>query len=198
MIPGRLPAPVHLRVRFLWCVVTVVAVFTVLGLRLLYLQVLQGSRYRYLSENNRIRVERVLPPRGLILDRRGEVLAEVRASFDALVIPAELPREERDPVYAELASTLELDPEEVARAVEAPGPPRWKARILKRRLSRPEMARLEAHRLELPGVVVQATPVRFYPFGELMGPTLGYVGEISGDELRLPAYAEYEAGDALG
>lgn len=198
MISGMLPAPLPLRRRFLLCVVAVLAVFAALGLRLVYLQVLEGSRYRYLSENNRIRLERVLAPRGMILDRRGEILAEVRATFDALVIPAEMPRGERERVYAHLAETLEMDPELVARIVEGPGPARWKPRILKRRLARPEMARLEVHRLELPGVVVQATPVRFYPFGDLLGSVLGYVGEISGDELRQPAYAEYEAGDAIG
>jgi penicillin-binding protein 2 len=198
MIPGMLPAPLPLRRRFLWCVVAVLAVFGVLGLRLLYLQVLEGSRYRYLSENNRIRIERVLAPRGMILDRNGEILAEVRATFDAMIIPAELPRGERRRVYAHLAETLQLDPEQIARVVESPGPARWKPRILKRRLSRPEMARLEVHRLELPGVVVQATPVRFYPFADLLGSVLGYVGEISGEELRQPAYAEYEAGDAIG
>lgn len=198
MISGMLPAPLPLRRRFLWCVVGVVVVFGVLGLRLLYLQVLEGSRYRYLSENNRIRIERVLAPRGMILDRNGEILAEVRATFDAMVIPGEIPRGERGRVYAHLAETLDMDAESIARVVEGPGPARWKPRILKRRLSRPEMARLEVHRLELPGVVVQAVPVRYYPFGDLLGSVLGYVGEISGDELRQPAYAEYEAGDAIG
>ncbi len=198
MISGLLPAPIHLRRRFLWCVVAVVTVFALLGLRLLYLQVLHGARYRHLSENNRVRIERVVAPRGMILDRRGEVLAEVRATFDALVIPAEMPRGERAREFAELAATLDLEQLLVAQIVEGPGPAAWKPRILKRRLTRPEMARLEARRLELPGVMVQATPVRFYPFGELLGSTLGYVGEISSDELRQPAYAEYEAGDALG
>ncbi|MFU8855726.1 MAG: penicillin-binding protein 2 [Deferrisomatales bacterium] len=198
MTPPRLPAPVHLRRRFLWCVVLVLAAFSVLCLRLVYLQVLEGSRYRHLSENNRIRIERLPAPRGIILDRTGEVLAEVRATFDALVIPAEMPLGERARVYRELETTLGLDGEAVAQAVEGPGPLRWKPRILKRHLTRPEMARLEARRLELPGVVVQATPVRFYPFGDLLGSTLGYVGEISAEELRQPAYAEYEPGDALG
>ena len=52
-------------------------------LRLAWLQVVQGGRYRYLSENNRIRLERLSGPRGMIFDRRGDILADVRASFDA-------------------------------------------------------------------------------------------------------------------
>ncbi len=198
MISGRVGRPLDLRPRFLWCLAVVLGAFGLLAIRLAYLQVLQGPRYRHLSENNRIRLERVLPPRGMILDRRGEVLAEVRPSFDAAVLPGEVPRAERPALYAQLAAVLGVDPEEIARVVEEPGPPRWKPRPVKRRLSRPEMAVLEAHRLELAGVVVQANPVRHYPFGEFLGAALGYVGEISADELRLPAYAEYEAGDNIG
>lgn len=198
MIGPRVASRTQLRMRFLWCVVVVAAVFGVLAARLVYLQVLHGARYRYLSENNRIRLERVAAPRGMILDRRGEILAGVRASFDALVVPAEVPREGREELYRKLSEVLGLPPDELAEAVEKPGPPPWKPRIVRRRLEWAEMARLEAHRLELPGVLVQANPVRHYPFGTLMAATLGYVGEISGRELRSAAYGEYEAGDSLG
>ncbi|GAB4277267.1 MAG: penicillin-binding protein 2 [Deferrisomatales bacterium] len=187
-----------LKRRFLGCVLVVAATFGVLTARLFYLQVLHGATYRYLSENNRIRLERIRPPRGMILDRNGEILADVRASFDALVVPAEVPRERREEIYGELMRLLEVPRDELAAAVEGPGPPPWKPRLLKRRLLWTEMARLEAHRLELPGVLVQATPVRHYPFGALLGQSLGYVGEISPRELGQPAFAEYESGDFLG
>ncbi len=198
MIPRQGLSRAALRVRFLWCVVAVGAACSVLLLRLAYLQVVQGSRYRYLSENNRIRAERVAAPRGMILDRNGEILADVRASFDATVIPAELPREGRDALFERVARELQLEPAAVAEVVAGRGPPGWKPRILKRRLTRTEMARLEGHRLELPGVVVHASPVRHYPWGSLLGTGLGYVGEVSGAELGQPAYAEYEAGDFIG
>ncbi len=198
MIPLRSASRGQLRLRFLCCVMAVGIVFVGLALRLAYLQVLRGARYRYLSENNRVRIERLVPPRGMILDRRGELLADVRASFDAVVVPAEVPSDREEEVYRYVVEVLGVPLEEILETVHGPGPPRWKPRILKRRLEREEMARLEVHRFELPGVRVQAVPVRHYPFGELMGNTLGYVGEISSEELRLPPYAEYYAGDSLG
>lgn len=188
----------QLRTRFLLCVAIVSVAFGILGLRLLQLQFLQGARYRYLSENNRIRVERLTPPRGMVLDRRGEVLADVRASFDAQVVPTEVPRATRETLAAELQAALGLPAEELHRVLDGPGPPRWKPRTLRRNLTRPELARLEAHRLELPGVVVRAIPVRHYPHGVLGGAALGYVGEISGRELGLAPFAEYESGDVIG
>ncbi|MBI5439622.1 MAG: penicillin-binding protein 2 [Deltaproteobacteria bacterium] len=188
----------QLRVRFLACVFLAGSVFAVLSLRLAWLQIIQGNRYRYLSENNRIRIERIPGPRGILFDREGEVLADVRAAFNAVAIPADIPRSWRSFVYSWLAANLSLAPEDVAKILEGPGPPPWKARIIKRDLSRAEMATVEAHRLELPGVYVQPSPVRNYPNGPMAGPALGYVGEISGDELAIPAYAEYEPGDFLG
>ena len=189
----------HLRTRFLLCLLAVGVLFGALLLRLAYLQIIEGSRYRYLSENNRIRLERLSAPRGMILDRNGVILADVRASFEAHGVPAELPPpERRQEIYQQLSQVLDLPTEQIRAVYEGRGPAHWKPRLLKRRLSRAEMARLEAHRLELPSVLVQANPVRHYPAGSLLGNTLGYVGEISGPELGTPAYAEYEAGDFIG
>ena len=198
MISPRMTSRSQLRVRFLICLGLVGAAFGVLVVRLAYLQVWQGPTYRHLSENNRIRLERLPAPRGMILDRRGEILADVRASFDALLIPSEAPEPPRREWLSELSELLSMSPEEIEAVLEAPGPPRWKPRTLKRRISRTEMARLEVHRLELPGVIVRARPVRHYPFGPLLGPTLGYVGEVSPRELSTPAFAEYEPGDMIG
>ncbi|MBI5015425.1 MAG: penicillin-binding protein 2 [Deltaproteobacteria bacterium] len=192
------PSRNALRVRFITCVVVVAASFGAITTRLVWLQLVRGSQYRYLSENNRIRLERFPAPRGMIFDRNGQVLADVQAQFDAVAIPVEIPPARRSAVCAELSRTLLLPLEEVTQRLEGPGPPVWKSRLLKRQIGREEMAQLEAHRLELPGVLVLPSPVRTYPCGTLMGPALGHVGEVSPRELALPAYAEYEAGDYLG
>ncbi len=198
MIPIPPMGRKRLRARFATAVTVVALAFAGLALRVAYLQVYRGAEYRHLSENNRIRVERRPAPRGMILDRRGEILADVRASFDAQLVPQEVPVEGRDRWLAEVAEIVGMSPEEVRDALDRPGPPPWEPRTLKRRLDRTQMARLEAHRLELPGVIARATPVRHYPFGALLGATLGYVGEISGRELGEPAFAEYAPGDYLG
>lgn len=198
MIPAP-PVPRNqLRLKFLLCLVTVGGAFGLLVLRLGWLQVVQGPRYGYLSENNRIRLQRFAAPRGVIFDRNGDILADVHATFDALVVPGEIPRGQQQAVYQELSRILSMEFEGVKSALEGPGPPAWKARVLAHQLTRPQMALLEAHRLELPGVLVQPNPARRYPFGALLGAALGYVGEVSSKELAQPAYAEYSFGDFLG
>src|SRR5256885_14100100 len=55
--------------------------------RLAFLQIVQGERYTFLSENNRIRIKRVPGTRGMVLDRHGQLLVDSRPSFDLLFVP---------------------------------------------------------------------------------------------------------------
>ena len=73
------------RQRVTGVMICVLAVFAVLLLRLIYLQVIRGEEYRLLSLNNRIRLQSIDPPRGLISDRNDYVLVENRPSFDVSV-----------------------------------------------------------------------------------------------------------------
>ena len=74
------------RQRVTGVMICVLATFVVLLLRLIYLQVIRGEEYRLLSLNNRIRLQSIDPPRGLIYDRNGYVLVENRPSFDVSII----------------------------------------------------------------------------------------------------------------
>ena len=65
--------------------ICVMVAFTVLLLRLLYLQIVMGEDYLVLSLNNRIRLQSIDPPRGLIYDRNNQVLVENRPSFDVTI-----------------------------------------------------------------------------------------------------------------
>ena len=198
MIPARPATRNELRVRFLACILVTAGVFFLLMARLFYLQVVAGNRYRDLSENNRIRIERIAPQRGVIFDRNGQLLAGTHVSFDADLVPTEVPRERAAEIFSKAAALLSMTEEEVRRVAAQKNPPPWLARVLKRRLSREEMARLDARRLDLPGIFVTATPVRHYPYGRLMGPTLGYLGTITPEELEGPAFAEYDPNDYIG
>ena len=73
------------RQRISGVMICVVAAFAVLILRLIYLQVIRGDEYRLLSLNNRIRLQSIDPPRGLIYDRNGYVVVENRPSFDVAI-----------------------------------------------------------------------------------------------------------------
>src|SRR5258706_15910855 len=65
----------------------VILAFFGLGARLVYLQMFQGERYTFLSENSRIRIKRVPGTRGILLDRQGQLLVDSRHSFDLLFVP---------------------------------------------------------------------------------------------------------------
>ena len=73
------------RQRVTGTMIIVVAAFAVLFLRLIFLQVIRGDEYHHLSLNNRIRLQSIDPPRGLIYDRNGDVLVENRPSFDVTI-----------------------------------------------------------------------------------------------------------------
>src|SRR3990167_1930877 len=73
------------RTRFLTTLVSIV--FLLLGGRLFFLQVLQGERFAYLAENNRIRLKKIPGTRGMVLDRNGQLLVDSRPSFDLLFVP---------------------------------------------------------------------------------------------------------------
>ncbi|PLX41029.1 MAG: penicillin-binding protein 2 [Deltaproteobacteria bacterium] len=198
MIPNPSATRSELKQRFVFFISIVGVVFLILASRLFYLQIIKGIVYSNLSENNRIRAERLTPPRGMILDRHGRILADTVAAFDAVVVPSELPEEGREDIYVMVSTLLSLDPEEVKRVSEEAGPARWKPRLIKRQLTRKEMAMVEGRRLELTGFEIVPNPVRHYPYEKLLAGTLGYMGGIGKKELSSPEYEDYDGSDYIG
>ena len=129
----------------------VVVGILLLALRLWDLQVIRGEQMAALSENNRIRLRRVPATRGRVVDRNGKVLIDSQASFDAVLVPEDA----RD-----LSSTVEMIAqflhqsagETQAMLARAAGRPPFQEVLVKRNLDFDEVAALETHQLELPGV----------------------------------------------
>lgn len=175
----------------------VVFVFGLLCLRLWFLQVVEGSNYRKLSENNRIRIQEIPAPRGLILDSDGRVLAGNRPSFDVCLVPQHT--HNPDEVLKRLAKLLDSDLPRLKQRVEGSrGRPPFEPITLKSDVSRDILALVLTHRLDLPGIVVESTPARHYPFGTLACHLLGHLGEIDQRELARPEFALYKMGDFVG
>ncbi|MDR5708326.1 MAG: penicillin-binding protein 2, partial [Armatimonadota bacterium] len=174
------------------------AVFTgalgLVGLRLWQLQVLQGAYYDQLAQGNRLRINRLAAPRGLILDRRGIPLATNRPSFSVAVLPMALLDRRR--VLEDLSRVLGV-PEVEIREKLREAPPFALVRI-QRDVGIRVLTTLEERRADLQGVVVIADPLRSYPRGTLAAHVLGYLGEISGPELQRLRSWGYEAGDLIG
>ncbi len=184
--------------RFKVVAALVILSFLLLGARLWYLQVLRGDHYYRKSADNFVK-EVVLPAtRGQILDQKRRVLVDNRPSYNVYVTPRFL----TDEAVAELQRLLKLDADQVAslRAkVEAKkGKDRFRQILVFEDVSRNDMAAIESHRTQLPGVAVDAQPHRYYPHGRLLAHVLGYMNEIGADELARLRDQGYHLQDYVG
>lgn len=175
----------------------VLVIFGILILRLWYLQVVGGTVYRNKSEQNRIQIEEIAPFRGMIFDRKGRLLAGNRPRYDLHVIPEGI--QNRGELLAELGRMIGLNAEEAEKkmAKTARRYP-FKPICLKRDISRDELAVVETHRFNLPGVMITVSPQRHYVSGGLASHVLGYLGEIGKHQLKRKLYENNKPGDFIG
>ena len=170
------------------------AVFTV---RLFQLQLLEGADLRDRSLRNSVRTLVLEAPRGEILDREGRVIAANRPAYRVQVIPNEL----RSPVqtFEALAQLLDRDADELAAAVGHPtGRRRFQPVELDGDMGEERLARVEAHRFAMYGVVTDMRPRRHYLEATLGAHLLGSIGEIQKGQLRQERFADYKAGAIVG
>lgn len=173
------------------------AIFFVLLLRLWHLQILSGDEYRSMSEDNRLRFLPVAASRGAILDRNGQVLVSNRPSFSLAVIPQEV--KNKDALLDLLSSLLGLERAELAERWEkVRGRAKYYPVVLASNITRDQVEIIEENRMRLPGVEVEVKPVREYTSGILASHLLGYIAEVSEDELSKEGYEEYNPGDYIG
>ena len=172
-------------------------VFLIIFVRLFYLQVVKGDYFFDLSENNRIKIQEIPSPRGVIYDRNGRVLANNTPSFDVSLLYSGI--KQLNGILPLLSEILNLDPEEIVKKVKnSLYLPRFKPIKIKLDVNRKELSGIEFHKLDLPNVVVEFFPKRNYPLKENLAHVLGYLGEINESELARPEYSSYTPGDFLG
>jgi penicillin-binding protein 2 len=175
----------------------VLLIFGVLVLRLWFLQIVNGSMYRTKSEQNRIRLWDILPLRGMILDRKGEILVDNRPYYDLYLIPEEV--QDREKLFEDLNRLLDFEPELANQKLdEASRRYPFKPICLKKNISRDELALIETRRYNLPGVMMKVRPQRHYVLGNFASHLLGYLGEISERQLRNRQYSNNKPGDLIG
>jgi penicillin-binding protein 2 len=169
-------------VRVIIILVMLLLLFGLLAARLTYLQVVSYSHFTTLSQNNRVRLEAVPPPRGLIYDRNGVVLAENRPSYQLEVTLEQVA--DLEATLDALAEFIPMEEFEIARfRRELRGKRPFQAVPLKLNLSDEEVAVFAINRHRFPGVDIQARLARHYPLGEEFAHVVGYVGRIDEREL---------------
>src|SRR5258705_4521241 len=189
--------PPELAARIAALVGIVLVAFTLIVARLWFLQVVLGPRMRMESENNRTRLVRVPSARGVVYDRRGEILIDNRASFDVVFVPEDAP--DRKGTLKRLAGVLGETEMQLHERLRAPSKrPQYEGIVVRRDLDWNDVVRVETHQLELPGVSLQVVPRRAYPFGTLAAHLFGYVGEVTEKELQGVDTATVRQGDVVG
>jgi penicillin-binding protein 2 len=161
------------------------------------IQILDHRKYWGLAEANRTRESVVLAPRGLITDRQNIILAENTASFKASIIRENC--RDYDGSLAEVGGLLEVAPEDLkARITKYENLPLFRPIVVKDNLDLKDVSRIDSRRLELPELIVETDPRRYYVFGELAAHVIGYMQELSPQELKREAYSGRNLGDMVG
>jgi penicillin-binding protein 2 len=168
--------------RLLWIAVALCGVVALLIVRLWGLQVWYGDYYHQLSEQNRLRHVPIQAPRGLVYDRTGRLLVTNVPSLNLYVVEEDM----TDPAatIAEIGRTLGWTVEEVRDRLNSRHRSAFVPVLIKQGLTLSEAARLEAHRLNLSGLKIEVEARRRYLYGTMASHLLGYVGEVSAEQLE--------------
>ncbi|MDX2271053.1 MAG: penicillin-binding protein 2 [Cyanobacteriota bacterium] len=170
----------------------------ILGIRLFFLQIIEGSNYQQLADQNRIRLIRVQPERGKILDRQGRVLASSRLSHSLFIWPLAQKFDQWSKILPQLSQWVGIPVADMQERLERAGHGSPYLVRLARDLDPQQVTTLMERAEGIPGVQVQAEPIRAYPYGDLWAHVLGYVGEINDVELERLQDQGYRLGDIVG
>lgn len=174
-----------------------VVIFFFVGLYYWKVQIIDFKKFWRLAEANRTR-ELLLPaPRGLIRDRNGVILAENNASFKVSLI-----RENSlnlNESLQKISSLLGVEVGVLKKRMERYlSWPLFKPIVLKDNLSIEEVSKVEARKLELPELIIETEPRRYYPFHSTGAHVIGYLQEISQGELKAEKSGKRNMGDIIG
>ena len=187
MSPGKLHATQYI----------VVLVLAVLAAGMWRLQILGVDSYRVLAEANRVRKEPVLAPRGKIFDREGRILVDNYPSVSCYLL-----REQVKDLNADIpliARGLDLPVEQIQATLRRyASSPKYESIPLKLDITPDEQAFIEAHRNELPELETRDEQRRLYPRDGFAAHLIGYVGELSAEDLNSSKFDFYEPGDVVG
>lgn len=170
------------------------AFFLLLG-RIAWLQLIEGEKFFSLSENFRLRLLPLVPPRGRIMDRNGEVLATNKVSFSVAVVPSNI--SDIDTLLSSLEKVIGIDKQKCKEKIQqAPNP--FKPVLLKKNVDMATITYILEREEEFPGTVIVPWPVRSYPHHFLGSHLLGYLGQVSKEELSSSFFSNLEQRDLVG
>ena len=191
----------NLRARLRFVQVLVLTMLGLLSIRLYVLQVVRGERYAELAENQRRRRLPIPAPRGMIFDREGRVIVDSRPIYNVILSREDVKGKDLTSLIEPLSEGLSVDKDilrdyfEIVRTM-----PAFESITVKQGASPGDIAWVEAHNLEFPELRVEQQPQRRYPSNGSLAHVLGYVGEISPEQLKQQVYKDkgLKPGDTIG
>ena len=178
-------------------IICALAAFVMLFIRMIYLQVIMGDEFRRLSLNNSIRLQSIDPPRGRVYDRNNDLLVDNRPAFDVnITLKDAKPLQE---TLEKLSQHLQTPAETLlAQLKQTQVVSAYKPRLLKQDVGRDTLAAIEVNKYDLPGVSVNVNLRRHYIHERKAAHLIGYLSEISPDELKSGSYPDCRSGDLIG
>lgn len=151
--------------------------------RLYYLQVYQADRYKTLADENRISTRLLVPPRGLIYDRNGLLLATNQQNFLAMIVAEQTPNLQGTlDAFKKIMPLSEAEEERIKKEIK-----RKRSFVpikIKENLTWEEVAKIQLNAPDLPGIIIDEGLSRYYPFGPKMAHVLGYVSSVSEKDIK--------------
>lgn len=190
---------VRARLRFIQALV--ILMLGLLSVRLYVLQVVRGERYAEIAENQRRRRLPIPAPRGVIFDREGRVIVDSRPIYNVILSREDVKGKDLNSLIEPLSEGLTVDKEilrdyfEIVKTM-----PAFESIRVKEGATPGDLAWVEAHNLEYPELRVEQQPQRRYPSDGSLAHVLGYVGEISPEQLKQQAAKDkgLKPGDIIG
>ncbi len=178
-------------------VLVIGAVFLFLGASFFRTQVVRTDDFVLRAEDNRMRVISIAPPRGTIFDRNGDLVAETVTSYSLYLQPTST--DSASAALTLLQPALGLSNDDLDRFLDQRRARPSEPIQLARSLDFEQAAWVQEHRTELPMLSLEDFPERHYPQGEAVSHLVGYVREITGDELADSAtWGRYRMGAHVG
>jgi penicillin-binding protein 2 len=191
----------NLRGRLMAVQIVAGLLLSVLGVRLYLLQVVRGRHYANIAQNQRIRLLPITAPRGIIFDRNGHPLVDSRPIYNVILSREDVRGKELGSLVQPLSDGLGLDADILRdRFEEIKSLPAFESIPVKLDATQGDIAWIEARELEFPELRIEQQPQRRYPPNGLLAHVLGYVGEISPEQLKQPTYRDkgLKPGDVMG
>ena len=190
--PEKLPAAKLHAVQYV-----IALILVILAAGLWRLEVVGADNFRALAEANRIRKVPVLAPRGRLFDREGRLLVDNYPSVSCYILREQV--KDLDADMPLISAGLHMTPDQIHATLRRfQSAPKYQPIPLKQDITPDEQAFIEAHRNELPELETLEEQRRLYPKDGFAAHLIGYVGEISEDDLNKSKYAFYQPGDVVG